>query len=248
MITQNLDQVQAYILLHRWHTHQDTSSSSSSSIHGGRLSADQLRAVCAMYAHERLCLLRSIEDLLLLGETLEGSDGGGGGGVAFSETVEEVLGSLLGATPGLEEVAFQALKDNLEGNDYDGILKLKSGGGDGASNTSNNTFGAVAGGTSGAMMMAGMTAHRRGRSPEAEDVAALERNVLLSILGLIYFHPRKQCTQERFLELAHLFHSRLFAMPPPPLPLPSSESGGGGFILPPAHLSIKMVRHAISSK
>jgi acetate kinase len=48
----------------------------------------------------------------------------------------------------------------------------------------------------------GMAATRAGRSAAAEDLAALERNVLLSVLALIYFHPRKQCTHERFLELA----------------------------------------------
>jgi hypothetical protein len=235
LIIQNLDQVQAYVLVSRWHAHEHGTTPLPSP--GRSLGPDQLRAIVLLYFQERLRLLQSIESLLLVGEGWLGSG-------AFAEAIEETLGSLLGASPDLEEVTFQALKDNLEGNHsgavpgYSASL-LKSpmnggGGGFGAAsgNFNFNASGALVG-VGDTVIVPGMTATRSGRSSAAEDLAALERNVLLSILSLIYFYPRKQCTQQRFLELAKLFHTHLFAIP---LPHPMVGSTASS----PSHISVKL--------
>lgn len=222
-IMQNLDQVQAYILVHRWLQQEGTKSATPPQLLGGRLSPDQLRDVSQMYSQERLRLLKSIEALLLLGE--------GWSGVGdFVDAVENALSELLGASPGLEDVTYRDLKDNLEGKSNGGV--------------SNSSLGLITAGGSGGndgavVVVAGMTATRSGRSAAAEEFAALERNVMLSILGLIYFHPRKQCTPERFLELARLFHVGLFRLPLGDGVTGTMGSSSAG--TSPSHLSVKLV-------
>ncbi|KAL4532505.1 hypothetical protein Ndes2437B_g02907 [Nannochloris sp. 'desiccata'] len=216
----NLDQVQAYVLVSRWHAQEHGPATLPSS--GRSLSPDQLRAIVVLYFQERLRLLQSIESLLLVGEGWLGVG-------AFAEAIEETLGSLLGASPDLEEVTFQALKDNLQGNGSGAVPGYSAGllGG-----SQLNGFGGGIIGIGDAVIVPGMTATRSGRSSAAEDLAALERNVQLSILSLIYFYPRKQCTQQRFLELARLFHTHVFAVP---LPQPEASSK-----LSPLHISVKL--------
>ncbi len=182
-----------------------------------------------LYFQERLRLLQSIESLLLVGEGWLGAG-------AFVEAIEETLGTLLGASPDLEEVTFQALKDNLEGNHSGAVpgcsaallgYPMSVGGGGSFSNR-----GALVG-FGDSVLVPGMTATLSGRSAAAEDLAALERNILLSILSLIYFYPRKQCTQQRFLELARLFHAHLFAIP---LPQPTVSTASSS----PSRISVKL--------
>ena len=218
-----MDQIQAYVLVSRWwHPNQEKDGTATVPSPGLSLSPDQLRAIIILYFQERLRLLQSIESLLLVGEGWLGAG-------AFAEAIEEMLGSLLGASPDLEEVTFQALKDNLEGNGSGAVpgysAALLAG-------NQSNGFGGALLGVDDAVFVPGMTATRSGRSSAAEDLAALERNVQLSILSLIYFYPRKQCSQHRFLELARLFHTHVFAVP-----LPQSESSSE---LSPLHISVKL--------
>ena len=174
------------MLVHRWRRHHHLAPSSSSSslptptptalYTDGNNSPtktsnqnllnrpEQLRHVCVSYHKERLRVLKSIENLLLLGEGWSGSG-------AFADAIEETLSTLLTQTQNnMEEVAFESLKRNVAtATGGAGLLPPPRGGG--------------------------------------EDSPALERNVLLSILALIYFHPRKQCTPDRFVELARLMRS-----------------------------------------
>jgi len=69
-----------------------------------------------------------------------------------------------------------------------------------------------------------------------QDEATPEVNALLAILMLIYFHPRKQCTPARCLELAHMFHVFIFTQPQY-LDWGQTDAQAGGEIL----LSVKLV-------
>lgn len=120
--------------------------------------------------------------------------------------VEDVLEQLLGGSSGLEEVTAQTLTDSLN--------RLQ-----GRPHTNQS----------------GMSSPPINAFLGTEEAIALERNVLLTILALIYFHPRKQCTCERFLGLARVFHARLFLMPPQD-PAPDGSRS-------PASLTVHLVRH-----
>ena len=109
--------MQAYILTYRWHQHELAKSSTAASfleLPSGGLTPNQLRNISQMYSQERLRLLKSIEALLLLGE-------GWSGAGDFADVVEETLGELLNSSPGLEDISFRDLKDNLEGNISSGV-------------------------------------------------------------------------------------------------------------------------------
>lgn len=208
------------MLVSRWHDQEY--GTATAPLPGLSLSPDHLRAIVILYFQERLRLLQSIESLLLVGEGWLGAG-------AFAEAIEQTLGSLLGASPDVEEVTFQALKDNLQGNGSGAVSGYSAAllGG-----SQPNGFGGAIIGVDDAVIVPGMTATRSGRSSAAEELAALERNVQLSILSLIYFYPRKQCTQQRFIELARLFHTHVFAVP---LPQPELSSN-----LSPLHISVKL--------
>lgn len=205
---QNLDEVQAYILLRRWYRQAAGNSPSTAAgtlLVDGQISPSQLRDVAVLYSQERLCLLQSLEDLLWLGE---GASGEG----PFGDAVEETLVALVDASPGLEEVTIQSLKENLEGST----------------------------GSSSSVSSSSVVSYASNRSIVAalseEEEGAPERNVMLTILMLIYFHPRKQCTPVRFLELARLFHTRLFTQPQ------YLDWGRAKGVAQPALLSVKLVR------
>ena len=155
-----------------------------------------------LYSQERMCLLQSLEDLLLLGE---GASGAG----PFADAVEEALTALLAASPDVEEVTTLCLKDNLEHEED-----------------------VPAAAAAAAQAVGGDTGAAQG------EARAEERNVLLKTLMLLYYHPRKQCTPQRFLELARLFNTRLFSAP-----RATAEWKGGAAGAPaPAFLSLKWVR------
>lgn len=166
------------------------------------------------------------------------------------DVIEGSLQQLLGQA--LEDTTFQALQTNLEA---DGVLAGGAGASSaGTSGTStpgallpSNVSGTVAapplaiaafsaGGSGGGN---GAAAAAAALSDGRLQATATERCSLLIILTLIYYHPRKQCTPDRFLSLAKLFHARLFTRT-----LPRSGGGAGGTSggePSPAQLSIKLV-------
>jgi hypothetical protein len=205
---QNMDEVQAYILLRRWYRRQ----LQSNAVHGdstylgeqqdvplrdGRVSPEELRGVASFYFQERLCLLQSLEGLLWAGE-------GAAGEGPFANVVEDTLAELLSSSPDIEDAAVASLKANLE-----------------RSADRAHAHGAVGGTPSMATTTSSAAAASAAVQDLQEEAAASERNVLMTILALIYFHPRKQCTPQRFLELARSLRQHVFSLPLPP---PSSPS------------------------
>ena len=164
-----------------------------------------------------------------------------------TEVIETALSSLL--EQGLEESTFRSLQESLEGlvpgaGSTSGG-STAGGGGAGGSSSSAGALGALlpafggfglagsslataagggGGGTGSGAALAASPPSAVALRQRAEE-AALERNSLLNILVLIYYHPRKQATPDRFLALARLFHRHLFTAL---LPRSSSSSAGGG--------------------
>jgi hypothetical protein len=148
--------------------------------------------------------------------------------------IEGTLARLL--EQNLEDTTFQALQASLQpapaGTGAGGLTLLPSAA---ASTLANGVFSggsARGGGNDAAAAAAAMAGIADARAKAAEE----ERCSLLNILLLIYYHPRKQCTPDRFLSLAGLFHTRLFTRA-----LPRSAAGGSGEPSP-AQMSIKLVR------
>lgn len=103
---------------------------------------------------------------------------------SMSEVIESVISELLGCSPDIE----QATVDNL-------VMNL----------TNTETL----------AHMAVIT--NRGRESSLADWATVvlqgiqqERSSLITILMILYYHPRKQCTADRFLLLARSFRKHLF--------------------------------------
>ena len=104
---------------------------------------------------------------------------------SVSELIESVIRELLGCAPDVE----QATVDNL-------VINL--------TNTETPAH------------MAVIT--NRGRESSLADWATVvlqgiqqERSSLITLLMILYYHPRKQCTADRFLLLASTFRKHLFA-------------------------------------
>lgn len=213
---QDLDEVQTYILLRRWY--RQTAAALPS---GGSTARDG----SSILVHGRLsgdqlkslALSYSQERLCLL-QSLEDllwlGEGVMGDG-PFVEAVESTLSALLEASPGMEESSYRALAANL--------------GSDDATTAAGSSSAGL--GPAGGWPACGI---------DVQGTRAAERNILLTILALIYFHPRQQCAPQRFLDLAALFHTTLFTAAPPPVP--SAAEAAGGAAPSPAQLSIKLVR------
>lgn len=200
LLLQNLDAVQAYILVERWRKNSKQQATEENCVYNvHRLTASQVEAVAETFRLERVCILKCIEDLLWLGEGLvqEGT---------LKETIEHTLSGMVESNPGLEMNMFTALKESLEGD-----MPLRS-----------QAWLVPSGGA-------------------AADYRATEQNIMLTILALLYFHPRKQCTPERFLNLAQLFNSRLFSMyAVPPGAFGQEISNTTAFDKHPAALTTKL--------
>jgi nuclear pore complex protein Nup188 len=206
----SLDEVQTHILLRRWLAASSTkpqpynNNHVSPSLHQHQRGDDYLNqsqafAVARMYYEERLRLLKAIEKLLWLGEGVAG-DG------AFLDSVESTLAALLsgGEADNLEQATVDAL-----------TLNLTRGGGAVSSNSHDGT----PDGDGDALALVSSLSNLgppplsySSLSPDRlrSSHLILERCTLLNILMLVYYHPRRACTAERFLELAELFHSHLF--------------------------------------
>ncbi|PSC72509.1 exostosin-like glycosyltransferase isoform B [Micractinium conductrix] len=207
-----LDEVQAYVLLRRWVAKAGgggggggASAAQAVITPGAPLSPAQRLEVAQLYFSERLCLLKSIEDLLWEGERAEGGP--------LLDVIEGTLQALLEQL--LEDTTFQALQANLQ-PPAAGSANGSNGGAAGAvvaaaASPSPLVLAAYAGGGSGSTAAAAAAALADARAA----TAAAERCCLLNILILIYYHPRKQCTPDRFLSLASLFHATLFTRPSP---------------------------------
>lgn len=149
------------------------------------------------------------------------------------DVIEGALGRLLEQS--LEDSTFQALQSNLE----------PAAAGAGSSAPSQAAI-RIAG--FGGSMLGGGAASSGGAAAAAAAVAearalgaAAERCSLLSILILIYYHPRKQCTPDRFLSLAKLFHATLLARGAPRAPAAAPTAAGPEGEPSPAQLSVKLV-------
>lgn len=167
------------------------------------------------YFQERMVLIQTIESLLSLGEgaSCEGT---------YMTVIEETLHSLVNGsnsngeasttTQNIEETTLHSLKDNLQRrrNQTDAVF----------TDLSSIMF------VREPHVMTSRFAHTMnqrqipfGMTYEVEErwlqdnQSSMERNILLNILILMYFHPRKQCTPERFLELARLFRACLYSVP-----------------------------------
>lgn len=180
---------------------------------------------------------------ILLQPFSPGAEGG-----PLLDVIEGCLSRLLEAS--LEDSTFQALQANLQGGDSGSAagaagLALPAGSVGSAPAPSAAVaqqslalapLGAAQRGGAAGGAAAAAAALAEGRM----QAAAMERCSLLNILTLIYYHPRKQCTPERFLSLAKLFHSHLFTRALPRAG--GAGSGGEGGEPAPAQLSIKLVR------
>lgn len=170
----------------------------------------------------------------------------GAEGGPLLDVIEGCLSRLLEES--LEDSTFQALQANLQGGDSGstaGAAGLALPGGSSAGALAPSpvapqslalaafTGGRAGGGAGGAAAAAAALAEGRALA------AALERCSLLNILTLIYYHPRKQCTPDRFLSLAKLFHSHLFTRALPRAA--GAANGGEGGEPSPAQLSVKLV-------
>ncbi|PRW56624.1 Nucleoporin NUP188 like isoform B [Chlorella sorokiniana] len=249
--TLNLDEVQAYILLRRWVAKIGTSAApggrgsgangsaaagaagaagAAAISPGATLAPAQRLAVAQLYWAERLHLLKAIEELLWKGECV--------GSGPLLDVIEGCLSRLLAES--LEDSTFQALQANLQGSDSPAGaagLALPAAASAGALAPAavapqSLALAAFPGGTGGAAAASAALAEGRALA------AAQERCSLLNILALIYYHPRKQCTPDRFLSLAKLFHSHLFTRALPRAG--GAANGGEGGEPSPAQLSIKL--------
>lgn len=162
----------------------------------------------------------------------------GAEGGPLLDVIEGALQQLLEA--GAEEAAFQALQANLEAD--------AAPAGASAAGTPGSLV-PITGGANGALAIAAFGSGAGGGGAAAAlgdgraQAAAAERCSLLNVLILIYYHPRKQCTPDRFLSLAKLFHARLFTRA---LPRAGGAAAGGLPAEPsPAQLSIKLVRSCV---
>ncbi|KAL4443613.1 hypothetical protein ABPG75_011350 [Micractinium tetrahymenae] len=255
-----LDEVQAYVLLRRWVAKAGAAGAAGAAggaagpgagsgaavgaapggvaiQPGASLAPAQLLEVAQLYHSERLKLLKSIEDLLWEGERAEGGP--------LLEVIEGTLGKLLEQS--LEDTTFQALRANLEPAPAGGAgTGTSAGAAIGSSGTAQTAImiggfgGSTPGGAGGGG--GGAAASAAASLAEARALgAAAERCSLLSILILIYYHPRKQCTPDRFLSLARLFHATLFSRAAP-------RAAGGGLVAvaapegepSPAQMSVKL--------
>jgi hypothetical protein len=159
------------------------------------------------------------------------------------DVIEGTLASLLDAN--LEDTTFTSLQANLHA----------------LAGAATNTARAAAAplpislGALSMATLAGRGAGGQGGSAAAATVAlaeavlhaaTVERCSLLHILILIYYHPRKQCTPDRFLSLARLFHSCLFSRTQMPRGASAGAAAGGGE-LSPAQLSVKLVTAAAAA-
>jgi hypothetical protein len=211
---QGLDQVQAYILVRRWYA-----GSAEARVQGlaGGLSGAQQREVAAMYHQERMSLLKATEALLWLGEgappappsimqrraapqqhagsrtqprvcpppraspspnqsvlpacgCLPGAVSDAG---PYAEVLESTLGALLGA--GLEDATSRSLGASLGDEAGQGAAAQPL---------------ALAGA---APMASPLEAGAGGSARRAllEQEASLERCTLLTVLILIFYHPRR---------------------------------------------------------
>ena len=223
----SLDEVQTHILLRRWlaassskpqpYNNNNVSSSLQQHQRGDDyLNQSQAFAVARMYYEERLRLLKAIEKLLWLGEGVAG-DG------AFLDSVESTLASILsgGKANNLEQATVDAL-----------TLNLTRGGGAVSNGGSSNSYYGTPDGDALALVsplsnLGPPPSSYYSLSPERlkSSHLILERCTLLNILMLVYYHPRRVCTAERFLELAELFHSHLF-FESDSLMLPDSYTNG----------------------
>ena len=194
-VVQGLDEIQSYLLLRQWKRFHAVGAASSNGhpalprapMEGGQINSTELREVASIYFQERFFLLQSLETLLWIGEDVIEEH-------PVVDIIEDTLRTLLSNEPDVEEITVQCLTENLKKSLSTGT---SSGGGGllhADSEASNTKIAAV--------------------KDLEEQAASSERNVLLTILELLYFHPRKQCTPDRFLELARLFNTYLFIPPP----------------------------------
>jgi hypothetical protein len=202
----NLDEIQTVILVHRClmdgqGTAPGDGLDSDLVLPGGYVHVHYATKIARVYEQERLFLLKSIESLLWLGEgaienAMEQCD--------CLQTVKDALDQLLMDLNGdssssknaklesssLEEVTFRCLRENLEQKVFllpEAVeIDIQS-------------------------EVQSLYAKHPTRLRDVTASAAMERNVLIIILAIIYYHPRKQCTPERFVELARTFNSGLFS-------------------------------------
>ena len=168
----------------------------------------------------------------------------GAEGGPLLDVIEGCLSRLLEES--LEDSTFQALQANLQGgSDGSGSTPGAAGGSTAgalapvAVAPQSLALAAFAGGRGGGGAQHGAAAAAAALAEGRAQAAALERCSLLNILTLIYYHPRQQCTPDRFLSLAKLFHSHLFTRA---LTRPGGAANGGeGGEPSPAQLSIKLV-------
>lgn len=199
-----LDEIQTYVLVHRWSMGRKREMASSDSdkdtlllLPDKYLHVPHATKIARLYEQERLFLLQSIESLLWLGE---GSAENVTDQTSCLQIVKEALDDLLvdvkhddkstskSESPSLEEVTFRCLRDNLAQNPLNRAADVD--------------------------VVHGEAQSLYAKHPLLRDSGsiAVERNVLIIILAVIYYHPRKQCTPERFVELASTFHSGLFSV------------------------------------
>lgn len=158
----------------------------------------------------------------------------GAEGGPLLDVIEGALGKLLEQS--LEDTAFQALQSNLEPAPTDGAATA----GGSANRQTAITLGAFGGGAPGwgAAATAAALAEAKALGTAAECCS------LLSILILIYYHPRKQCTPDRFLSLAKLFHASLLARGAPRAPASGPAAAAQEGDPSPAQMSVKLVSNS----
>lgn len=196
VVVQGLDEIQSYILLRRWYflkvslnndpkrNEDPTSLENCKPLEGGKVDFKELTEIARIYFEERLYLLRSLEELLWVGEGIAGEG-------PFADVIEQNLGKLLSKDHNIEETTTQCLIENLKE-----ISDTKK---------SSGIFAPVS--------LENAAAMRNAIQQLKEDASIQERNTMLTILQIIYFHPRKRCSPDRYLELAKCFHSYLFTYP-----------------------------------
>jgi hypothetical protein len=103
---------------------------------------------------------------------------------SVSELIESVISELLGCSPDVEQATVDSLVVNLTNTETPAHMAVIT---------------------------------NRGRESSLADWAAVvlqgiqqERSSIITLLMILYYHPRKQCTADRFLLLASTFRKHLF--------------------------------------
>lgn len=172
---------QALYLVHSWMEESVSDDSGRKRQRDAMLSDDghvtmqQLASMSQMYCEERLNLLRSLEDILWIGEETVDSP--------VRDTIEGLIEDMLKAEKDTEEVTVSVLVQTLNTRDSPAQKAIIMG--KGKDYSLYNWAEIVV------------------QGKEAECTR------LVSILMLLYYRPRKQCTADRFVQLLGVFRQHL---------------------------------------